>query len=202
MNTMIIFDAHGPDHALRVTLENGEVEIAQWGELCEPNHDDETMPHIQTASMSLAECLKYAADDGRHNNSQRGRVVTGALAYLSHWGGSEDLLAEKSSPCEHFDGECCVCVPWKVGDIVHAQWSAPRIAGKLPTRGFTLIAVETVGGVMQLTLAPKDPESGEEPYTFETRDGDTWVEINDTATRVWLSNCSASGMRIETGVSP
>lgn len=104
MTTITLIDAHGSDHGLRVEVDTGQhtVTIVQWGELCEPSPAGNFMPHTQTRTMSLRVCLEYAAKDGRRTDSQRDRVITGALHYLSYHGGTEERFDEGTRPCDHF----------------------------------------------------------------------------------------------------
>ena len=112
---MILIDAHGPDHGLRVEVctYSHTVTAVQWGELCEPDHEDEVHPRTTEIVIALRECLEYAAKDGRWHDSQRDRVICGALHYLSHWGGTVYWYPEGTTPCQHFDHDpavpCAVC---------------------------------------------------------------------------------------------
>ena len=92
---MILIDAHGPDHGLKVEVTGHEVDIDQWidGSEC-----DEPFGGVQTATFDLKDCL----DHGRGSKSQRCRVIDGALELLSHRGGSYELMGPDEEPCDHF----------------------------------------------------------------------------------------------------
>lgn len=102
---MILIDAHGSDNGLKIELDNRDVVLSQWGKLCEPNEHGSYCPRISSVTVSLRECLEYAFRDGRRNDSMHGRVITGALAYHSYWGGEEEWVSDDDCPCQHFGME-------------------------------------------------------------------------------------------------
>ena len=97
---MILIDAHGTDHGLRVECSNREVTIVQWGELCEPDESGSYRPHLHETTMTLAECLVRV--EFGHHSSQKSRVISGALSHLFHFGGEETFLDDDDRPSDHF----------------------------------------------------------------------------------------------------
>lgn len=181
MLTMVLFDAHGPDHGLSVSLDGGDVTVTDW---CQgdgdPDEGDYTPTHLHRATMDLATCLKYAAKSGRAPfDSQRDRVIQGALEYLSYWGGEEELLDDDATPCQHFMGACLVCEPWRVGDSVVVSFD-DRVS--YPVRG-RVSKLHADGLRRRMVVTAED--GGE--HSLMSRDGgETW---HAKRRRAWPHNC-------------
>lgn len=97
---MILIDAHGGTHGLRVEIDHGEVSVYQWGELDDPDENGDYRQRIQSMTMTTRECLEHAANGWRRYDSQRDRVIAGALDCLATYGGEESDVDGR--PCDHF----------------------------------------------------------------------------------------------------
>ncbi len=101
-------DAHGPDHGLSIVidLDRHRVHIRQWGELCEPDHDGNVSPHVRSGIISLDALMdpngKHFSCGRVNTTSQRAKVASLALNWMSYWGGDEEMLDEADRPCKHF----------------------------------------------------------------------------------------------------
>ena len=107
---MMLIDAHGPGHGLSVEVDitySHNVTIRQWGECSEPDEHGSYTPHIQEATIALRDLLDRNGKHYRSANlwgeqSQHGKIVALALAWLGYWGGSEDHVSDDDRPCDHF----------------------------------------------------------------------------------------------------
>jgi len=123
-----LINAHGPDHGLSVYLSGDEVMIAQWGEASEPDENGSFSPHIQRATVTVAELLEPGAvhldftpdplivdafsggrDDVDEWAAGRGdladQIIRAATGWLAYWGsGSDDTehVDDSDRPCDWF----------------------------------------------------------------------------------------------------
>jgi len=104
---MILIDAHGPDHGLKIEVTSRHcVVVEQWGECCEPDEHGSYSPHIQHVEVLLRDLLDSSAPHysgaGASHKSMHDKVKDLALAYLGYWGGEERYVSDEDRPCQHF----------------------------------------------------------------------------------------------------
>lgn len=103
ISTMILIDAHGTDHGLKIELDNRVVSVTQWAQLCEPDENGDWCPHLLHFTCTLDEAMQASKRYSTTFASQASRLKTGAIDTMFRDGHDyQDDLPESAEPADYF----------------------------------------------------------------------------------------------------